>query len=251
MRMTDIASSDGPRAPYRPESPWGPGAAVAIAIVASLGPALIGFAVLAGLFEADLASLENAHSLASPMLLGQMIAGQILSLAIIWWAAGRKGQRAQVLRLSPERETGVLTAVGLGLLLIVVIAPIEVLLYRLAELELFTDGRWLLEGLRSEYWWGVVIAAVVLAPLWEEVTFRGFLLSALAKTRLGFWPAAAISAALWTALHAGYSWPGLVSVFLAGLGLSWIMKRTGSMRAVVIAHAVINAFALTVISTFA
>ncbi|AHB50392.1 hypothetical protein W911_15710 [Hyphomicrobium nitrativorans NL23] len=249
--MTEIASPDSTRSPYRAQGPWGPGAAVAIAIVASLAPALIGIAFIAGLFEADMASLENAGSLASPMLLGQMIAGQILSLLIIWWAAGRKGQRAQVLQLSPERETSVLTAVGLGLLLIVAIGPIEVLLYRLADIDLFTDGRWLLEGLRSPYWWGVVIAAVVLAPLWEEVTFRGFLLSALAKTRLGFWPAAAISAALWTALHAGYSWPGLVSVFLAGLGLSWIMKRTGSMRAVVIAHAVINAFALTVISTFA
>ena len=56
---------------------------------------------------------------------------------------------------------------------------------------------------------------------------------------------------LWTALHAGYSWPGLVSVFLAGIGLSWIMRRTGSMKAVILAHAVINAFALAVISTFA
>lgn len=249
--MTDIASPDGPRSPYRAQSPWGPGAAVAIAIVASLAPAILGIAVIAWMVGEDAASLGAAQSLASPVLLGQMIAGQVLSLLIIWWAAGRKGQRAQVLRLSPERETSVLTAVALGLLLIVAIGPIEVLLYRLADLDLFTDGRWLLEGLRSDYWWGVVIAAVVLAPLWEEVTFRGFLLSALAKTRLGFWPAAAISSVLWTALHAGYSWPGLVSVFLAGLGLSWIMKRTGSMRAVVIAHAVINAFALTVISTFA
>ena len=249
--MTDIADADGARSPYRPESPWGPGAAVLIAIVASLAPAILGIFVIVWLVGEDAASLDAAHSLASPVLLAQMIAGQLLSLAIIWWAAGRQGKRAQVLQLSPPQETSVLAAAGLGLLLIVAIGPIEVLLYRLADLELFTDGRWLLEGLRSDLWWAVVIAAVVLAPLWEEVTFRGFLLSALAKTRLGFWPAAALSAALWTALHAGYSWPGLVSVFLAGMGLSWIMKRTGSMRAVVIAHGVVNAFALTVISLFA
>jgi membrane protease YdiL (CAAX protease family) len=42
-----------------------------------------------------------------------------------------------------------------------------------------------------------------------------------------------------------------VSVFLAGIGLSWIMKRTGSMRAVVVAHAVINAFSLSIVSLFA
>ncbi len=137
------------------------------------------------------------------------------------------------------------------MLLIVLIGPVEILLYRLAGLELFTDGRWLLDGLRSPYWWGVAIAAVILAPLWEELTFRGFLLSALAKTALGFWPAAVLSSLLWTLLHWGYSWPGLVSVFLAGIGLSWIMKRTGSMRAVVVAHAVINAFSLSIVSLFA
>lgn len=249
--MTNIASADDARSPYRPASPWGPGAAVLIAIVASLAPAIVGIFVIASFFGAEVSALDSAYSLSSPILLAQMIGGQLLSLAIIWWAAGRKGMRAQVLQLSPPQETSVLTAAGLGLLLVVAIGPVEVLLYRLANLDLFTDGRWLLEGLRSDLWWGVVIAAVVLAPLWEEVTFRGFLLSALAKTRLGFWPAAAVSAALWTALHAGYSWPGLVSVFLAGMGLSWIMKRTGSMRAVVIAHGVINAFALTVISLFA
>ena len=68
---------------------------------------------------------------------------------------------------------------------------------------------------------------------------------------LGFWLAALLSTTLWTLLHVGYSWPGLVSVFLAGIGLSWIMLRTGSMRAVVVAHGVINAFALIVVFLFA
>jgi len=141
-----------------------------------------------------------------------MIAGQLLSLAIVWAAAGWKGARAETLRLMPP-QTDWLTAVGYGLLLIVLIGPIELLLYHLAGVPLFTDGRWILDGLSSPYWLAVVVAAVVLAPLWEETAFRGFLLSALAKSRMGFWPAALISVVLWTVLHLGYSWPGLVSVF--------------------------------------
>ena len=249
MSGIDTPRTTDPR--YVPESPWGPGSAVAVAIVAALAPAFIVFGLTVWLADVDPATLAGAHTLASPLFLLQMVLGQIFSLAIIWFAAGRGGQRTQVLRLRPREETPVLTAAGLGLLLIAAIAPVELLLYRLAGLELFTDGRWLLDGLRSEYWWGVLIAAVVLAPLWEELVFRGFLLSALAKTRLGFWPAAVISSVLWTGLHAGYSWPGLVSVFLAGLGLSWIMQRTGSMKAVVVAHAVINAFAVIAIWSFA
>ena len=246
---------DPSHAAYRAETPWRPAPAVAVAIAASLAPLLVALlAVLAedaGLVPVDgRTSVGGIPSLASPFMLAQMIAGQLLSLAIVWAAAGWKGARGQTLRLVPP-QTDWLTALGYGVLLIVLIGPIEILFYRLADIPLFTDGRWILEGLRSPYWWAVILAAVVLAPLWEEVTFRGFLLSALAKTRLGFWPAALLSSGLWTVLHMGYSWPGLASVFLAGMGLSWVMLRTGSMRAVVVAHAVINAFSLTVISLFA
>lgn len=240
---------------YRPETPWRSGPAVGLVLVASLAPMLVGLLALAledtGLVGAEgTAQPGGIPSLASPSILAQMIVGQLLSLAIVWAAAGWKGARSETLRLAPP-QTGWLPSAGYGVLLIVLIGPIEILLYRLAGTELFTDGRWLLDGLKSPYWWAVVLAAVVLAPLWEEITFRGFLLSALAKSRLGFWPAAVLSAGLWTLLHFGYSWPGLVSVFLAGIGMSWIMLRTGSMRAVVVAHAVINAFSLVVISLFA
>ena len=68
----------------------------------------------------------------------------------------------------------------------------------------------------------IALIAVVLAPLWEELTFRGFLLSALANTRIGFWGGAIVANILWTSLHATYSWAGVASVFLAGLILSWL-----------------------------
>lgn len=246
---------DTPRVAYRPETPWTPWAALGVVLAASFAPMLIGLlawvAEDAGLVGAGGPVLRDGiPSLASPFVLAQMIAGQLLSLAIVWAAAGCKGARPETLRLMPH-QTDWLTAVGYGVLLIVLIGPVELLLYHLAGVPLFTDGRWILEGLSSPYWLAVVVAAVVLAPLWEEIAFRGFLLSAFAKSRLGFWPAAMLSVGLWTALHIGYSWPGLASVFLAGIGMSWIMLRTGSMRAVVVAHAVVNAFSLTVISLLA
>lgn len=240
---------------YHPETPWGPWAASAVVIAAAGAPMLLALAWLwaetHGYIVTDGAIQQgNIPSLSSPAILAQMIIGQILSLAIVWWAAGWKNARSETLKLTPP-QTGWLEAVGYGALLIVLIGPIELLLYYIADMELFSDGRWILDGLLSPYWWAIILAAVVLAPLWEEVTFRGFYLSALAKSRLGFWPAALLSSGLWTLLHFGYSWPGLASVFLAGMGMSWIMQRTGSMRAVVVAHAVVNAFSLTVILLFA
>ena len=96
-----------------------------------------------------------------------------------------------------------------------------------------------------------MIVALVLAPVWEELAFRGFLQSALAKSRLGFWPAALVSNTIWTALHFGYSAAGLASVFLAGLMLFWLVWRTGSVRIAIVAHMVANAFALAFTYFFA
>ena len=249
------ASDPAPGSAYRPATPWHPGPALLVAMLASFAPLVLW--VLGPIAESmgiaaapEPTSAEGLPPLSSPLMMAQMMLGQILSFAVVWAAAGWKGARRSALQLAAP-QTGFATAAGLGLMLVVLILPLEILFYRLAGIGLFSDSAWLLEGLRSPLWWGVVIIAVVLAPLWEEVTFRGFLLSALAKTRLGFWPAATISSLLWTFLHWGYTWPGLASVFLAGIGLSWIMQRTGSLRAVIVAHGVINAFSLTVIALFA
>jgi hypothetical protein len=238
--MTDTRPAPALQA-YRAETPWGPLSAALVTLFAGLVlPTLVG--VIGMTMAGDLGTAD-LPPLSSPSVLAQMIVGQLLSLGVIWLAAGYKGARGAVLRLTPPKPGWGLSA-GLGLLLAAITSPLEILFYRLAGLNLFTDAQWLIEGLRSPLWWGAVLAAVVMAPLWEEVTFRGFLLSALAKTRLGYWPSALLSTACWTALHMGYSWPGLASVFMAGIGLSAIMWITGSLRAVVVAHAVLNTIAL-------
>jgi membrane protease YdiL (CAAX protease family) len=81
------------------------------------------------------------------------------------------------------------------------------------------------------------------APVSEELLYRGFLLSALAHTPLGFWGAALIATGLWTALH-DYSAVGVIAVFTLGLFLSWLVWRTGSLRVAIYCHALNNALVL-------
>jgi uncharacterized protein len=81
------------------------------------------------------------------------------------------------------------------------------------------------------------------APLSEELLYRGFLLSALARTRLGFWGAALVATALWTALH-DYSAVGSAGVFTMGLFISWLLWRTGSLWVAIFCHALHNSLAL-------
>ena len=82
--------------------------------------------------------------------------------------------------------------------------------------DLYVDLRPFVELVRGPDW---MLAAAVIgigAPLSEELLFRGFLLSALAKSRLGFWGAALIATALWTSLHIGYTVVGILEVSIIG-----------------------------------
>jgi membrane protease YdiL (CAAX protease family) len=98
--------------------------------------------------------------------------------------------------------------------------------------------------MEHEALWLAVLAISIGAPLSEELLFRGFLFSALAKTRLGLIGTSVLTAALWTSLHVGYSVFGLLEVFFIGLYLSWVLVRTGSLWATIFCHAVYNTVVL-------
>ncbi len=94
-------------------------------------------------------SPDGLPPLSSPLMMAQMMLGQLLSLAhhvgrggLAWRETNGASARAAANRM-------VLQAAGLGALLVVLILPLEVLFYRLAGLGLFSDSGWLLEGLRS------------------------------------------------------------------------------------------------------
>lgn len=242
---------------YVAQSPWGvvPAilATVAVCLVSiaafGLGLAIIGLAT--GATESEMDAIAGRMMAADqPEGVAAMIGSQLASLLAVWALAGWKGMRREVLRLHPPKPPWGL-AIALGLAMVALSGVMELILYSVARDDPFADSKWLTDGLHSPYWWGVFVIAVVLAPLWEELTFRGFLLSALAQTRLGFWGAAGISNAAWTLLHANYSVAGLVSVFGAGLMLSWLVWRTGSIRAPVVAHAVFNFSAVLFSAGFA
>ena len=75
------------------------------------------------------------------------------------------------------------------------------------------------------------VLAVGMAPVLEEMLFRGLLLPALMR-RLGFFRSALLVTVLFTALHAfqtGLYWPALTSIFLCGWMLAWLRVRHGAL----------------------
>lgn len=90
----------------------------------------------------------------------------------------------------------------------------------------------------------LIISAVILAPLTEELLFRGvFQTSLLRLFRGARWPALLIAAIVFSLLHWSVvtSWHALVPLFVLGLVWGVLYERTGSLLAPILAHAIFNA----------
>lgn len=90
----------------------------------------------------------------------------------------------------------------------------------------------------------LVLLAVVVAPISEEIFFRGVLFRTV-RDRHGFWPAAIASAIPFGLVHYVPA-PAIdalllqVTMVFTGLGLAWIYDRRGTIVAPAAAHMVFN-----------
>ncbi len=83
----------------------------------------------------------------------------------------------------------------------------------------------------------VAFAVVVLAPLGEELLFRGLLFSAL-RNRVPLWPAIGTSGLLFALSHGEAL--AIVLLFPIGMYFAWAYHRRGSLAVTIVAHAVFN-----------
>lgn len=93
----------------------------------------------------------------------------------------------------------------------------------------------------------LVVAAVLVAPVVEELLFRGVVLQGL-MLRTGFWPAALVSSTCFGAFHATSTGldavPIVVATAVFGLGLCVLTRRTGRLGPGIGVHALRNAVAV-------
>jgi CAAX protease family protein len=92
-----------------------------------------------------------------------------------------------------------------------------------------------------------VLMIVLLAPIAEELFFRGFVFAGL-RTRWSLWPAAITSGLIFGLVHAPTGITTVVPLAALGFALCWLYDRTGSLWPCVIAHMINNGLALAVVS---
>lgn len=220
---------------YAARTNWPWTAAIAATVVLFLASA---FAGTAGQWIYGALAGEPAQP--ATQLLPSLVAMQLTLTVLVIGAARLFGGRpTEVLALGPV-ETGWRPYVRSLLELLAIVAVFDTLAFLIKPEPLMGDIKPFVAMVRSDLWWLAVIAVGVGAPLSEELLFRGFLQSALARTRIGFAGASVVTTAAWTALHANYSVLGVAQVAVIGLYLCWVLWRTGSLRVTIFCHAAYN-----------
>jgi membrane protease YdiL (CAAX protease family) len=210
-------------------------------VLSPIGAVLLAFVLLAiGAVVLDGTSLSD-H--ATEALLSFGTSALLLVFAVILWRGlpAHERRAAVALKHSARGAVGLGVTIGIGLVIgagaiIVLGSTIDpVVERRLDEVEEIGTVPWQIVL--------TVIAVVVLAPLGEELLFRGLLLRALVR-RMRFWPAAIISALLFAAAHADsyLLWPRAVALVGTGVVLAWLYRWRGYWASVT-AHATVNTVA--------
>ena len=84
---------------------------------------------------------------------------------------------------------------------------------------------------------------IILAPLLEELMFRGFLFEGIRYTKLKNTGAIIITSLIWALMHTQYDLYGIFSIFLSGLLLGYSRVKSKSIFTPIVIHIVSNVIA--------
>lgn len=218
--------------------PWGFVATVAIAVLAfGLGQAVAAVGLSVWLSpEALAAPALPADGAAVAWVV--VAANLVQTVTLVLAARVRDPSAAAYLGLDLPRRRDLL--IGFASLAVLVIAadaatlaagrdlvpPVQIETYRSAAVQ----------GLLPLLW----VALVVVAPVGEELLFRGFVFRGCAVSDVSAPPTIVISSFLFALLHVQYDWVGMALIFLVGLLLGVLRWRSGSTTLVILLHVALN-----------
>lgn len=216
--------------------------AIAVYFLGQLVVGLVAGGVLAGTGVTDPSGLDPV------LLLAAAVAGQAAGLGAALGLLRARGIPLEDL-VGPVRPLGrlLLGGIALGAGLLVTASLLVAALVGLTGSDAVPEQLILDEALSG----GArtilaVVAAVLLAPVAEELLFRGLLHRALRRRR-GVLAATLLSSALFAVVHldVGLSQPlALVGLLLVGIVLALAYERTGRLLVPIVAHAAYNGTAL-------
>jgi CAAX protease family protein len=213
--------------------------------------ASLGFAVLVATVTGAIMggfSPNRARALAKSETFALIVLG-LSTLGMFAWAhiiiVMRRHMSWRDFGFRPIGRWTVLVALGVGALAMPVMAVTGAAMQRLLGRPLSSPQLQFLapDGFSWTIVIGMILIGGLMAPVAEEIIFRGLLYGWLRRF-MGILPAAVLSAAIFGAFHGVL--PVMAAAFVVGLVLAYIYERTGSLWASAIVHATQNCIAMTI-----
>jgi uncharacterized protein len=223
-----------------PERYRGPSAFVLLALALVIG------AILTAPFTADAVALESGEGQLSLLGSAVILVAAQTGLLVVGYLLVYRPRALAALPSFPGRDAlgAVVAGLGYGVLAwfgsTVVLVVVTILLDALGQPPPVGPAEQAIAMLDP---WLVVIAIVIFAPIAEELFFRGIVFNAWLREAGLVW-AYVGSAALFAAIH--LSLASLLPIFLLGLALAWVYRRTGSLLAPIVMHATVNGISVAV-----
>lgn len=245
--LAEAAAAPPPPPVALPPSPWGPWATFGFLFLILLGMMAAQMVVLVPWIvvravrdsSANLAGLAEELQYDGDLLAVSTFAGALATLGlVILLAKARRMSPREYLALRPVR---VKTLLPWAFALLAFVVAFD-------SLSTFLDRPVVPESMRRIYETSAFlpllwIAVVIVAPLWEEIVFRGFGFPGFRSSRLGLAGAIVVPALFWVSLHVQYDAYDLSFVFLLGLLFGYARERTGSVTVPILLHALNNLIA--------
>jgi membrane protease YdiL (CAAX protease family) len=165
--------------------------------------------------------------------------GELLLLGPVWWLTVRRyrvGWEALGLRGFRGQTIGL----GCGLMLLSFAFNFLYSMF-LALFNLRVQVDWVSVFAEVASPWWLLVGGAVVAPIAEEIFFRGFVFAGL-REHYGWQKAALTSSALFAAIHLTPT--AIVPIFILGCIFAYLYQRSNSIWPAILMHVLTNALAL-------
>lgn len=245
--MSSENSPSKPPLSNRPQPKWGVIESV-LTLVVGHAAAIFVTIVIVIFISAVLAITGSELDLRNDILtnFGLLVISNLVILAVIVGYARLKGNRLSDLGLRPAKLSGYLWVIPATLAYVFLVTVVfAVLPFIFPQLDLnqnqdipFIDARGTFEMIVA------FIALIIVAPVAEEIIYRGWLFGGL-KKRLGVPLAMVLSSIGFALVHGQIN--VMIDTFVLGLILAWLYYYTKSIWPAVVLHALKNSIAFYVL----
>ena len=214
---------------------WGLAATLGFAILAfGLGQA-VAVGALTALKTFDTARVDyDGTAIAIVTLVGNPV--QLITLVLAARLTGEDMLTYFGLNIPRWREVAIAVA---GLAVVIVLGDVLTVafgrdLVPSFQLEIHRSAQ--VDGTLVWLW----LALIVVAPVGEELLFRGFLFRGVVRQPGDVLPGILVIALIWSLLHIQYDWFGAAVVFVIGVLFGYVRHLSGSTTLVILLHVLLN-----------